>query len=98
MRRLPSILVAALALAAPLAHADDSREIVRVHYRDRATLDELGGHFGHVMVDRESATARVEVDAGGRKWLEQHGLQIEVEHVAHAKNIREYSCYRTVEE
>lgn len=103
MSRFLLVLAVGAALAAPCAHAAERREVLRVHYADAAALDAIGGHFGHVDVDRKNHVARVDVDAEGRAWLVAQGLTVEVDRVAsdalaRTASIGGFACYRTVEE
>ena len=75
-------LAASLALAFCAHAATATREVVRIPYGDTKTLDELGGRFGHLDVDRKNHVARVDVDADDRAWLETRGLKVEVDREA----------------
>ena len=90
-RALASQLVVALALASGAAwlwaatptenfRSDPDRlVIVTVHWRDRAQLQEIAGHFQHLAIDAKTHTARTEASASDLAMLRHMGVRAEID-------------------
>jgi carboxypeptidase T len=90
-RALASQLVLALGLASGAAwlwaatpaegfRSDPDRlVIVTVHWRDRAQLQQIAGHFQHLLIDGKAHTARMEASASDLALLRHMGVRVEID-------------------
>jgi murein tripeptide amidase MpaA len=90
-RALAFQLVAALGLATGAAwlwaatptegfRSDPDRlVIVTLHWRDRAQLQQVAGHFQHLVVDGRTHTARTEASADDLSQLRRMGVRFEID-------------------
>jgi murein tripeptide amidase MpaA len=88
---LASQLVVALVLASGAAwlqaatptenfRSDPDRlVVVTVHWRDRAQLQQIAGHFQHLAIDAKTHTARTEASAGDLAMLRRMGVRTEID-------------------
>jgi carboxypeptidase T len=90
-RALASQLVLALGLASGAAwlwaatptegfRSDPDRlVIVTVHWRDRVQLQQIAGHFQHLLIDGKAHTARMEASASDLALLRHMGVRVEID-------------------
>jgi hypothetical protein len=89
-RAVASLLVVSLSLACGVAlwaatpsdgfrNDPDRLVIVTVHWRDRAQLQQIAGHFQHLAIDATARTARIEASAGDLATLRRMGVRAEID-------------------
>ena len=57
----------------------DRLVIVTMHWRDRAQLQQIAGHFQHLLIDAKAHTARTEASAGDLALLRRMGVRVEID-------------------
>ncbi len=99
-----------LALAALSASAaSPTPQVVTVHTRDQALIQQMADRLGHLRVDAKKGTVTTEINPEDLIWLRTQTSEVLVEKEAtellqlqtsgrSLKTIPGYACYRTVEE
>ena len=60
----------------------DRLVVITAHWRDRAQLQQIAGHFQHLAVDFKAHTARTEASAGDLATLRRMGVRVEIDDIA----------------